>query len=126
MKLFKKEERSSFSYWFAHLLAFNMVAVLCGAWKFKYLFHDFEKPWLKLIWPYKKVQSWHRTHNNHHLEYPGKIDWEAWAIDNECGRFTKENAPLTCRDHFELRKPDKQILRDNEEVILKTLEKLGL
>lgn len=104
MKLFTKDERSSFSYWFAHWCAFNMVAILCNAWKFKYLFHDIEKPWLMLLFKgdYKKVQEWHRKHNKHHLDYPNKfeIDWEAWAIDNECGRFTKVNSPLTAKEYY--------------------------
>lgn len=103
MRLFESSEKSTFSYWFAHLLAFNMTAILCCHWRFKYLFHDFEKPWLKLVFPYNKVKVWHRKHSRHHLGYrnPEKIDWIAWAIDNECGRFTKEHSPLTCREYFE-------------------------
>lgn len=92
--MFTKEERSSFKYWFAHWCAFQMTALNLKAWKFKYLFHDIEKPWLKLFWDYKKVQKWHRLHNAHHLEYPGKKDWEAMVIDWECSRFTKDAAPL--------------------------------
>ena len=46
-KKFTKEQRSSFSYWFYHVLAFNLVAKELHCWKLKYLFHDFEKPWLK-------------------------------------------------------------------------------
>lgn len=103
LQKFQKKDRSSFRYWFAHLCAFNMVACLLGHWKFKYLFHDWEKPWLMILWrgDYQRVQKWHRTHRKHHLEYRKgieKIDWEAWAIDNECSRFTKEASPLTCAD----------------------------
>ena len=78
--MFDKSQRSSFKYYFAHLCAFNMTALNLGVWKFKYLFHDFEKPWLMLIWKdYPKVQKWHRTHNRHHLEYAGDkvYDFEA-------------------------------------------------
>lgn len=98
--MFTKEERSSFKYWFAHWCAFQMTAINLRCWKFKYLFHDIEKPWLKLFLPYDKVQHIHRTLNNHHLQYkhPNRIDWEAMVIDWECSRFTKEAAPLTARE----------------------------
>lgn len=103
--MFEKSERSSFKYWFAHLCAFNMTALNLKCWKFKYLFHDFEKPWLKLLWgDYAKVQKWHRTHNKHHLEYyikHKKADWEAMCIDWECSRFTKEACQLNARDELE-------------------------
>ena len=66
LRRFGKDERSSFPYWFAHWKAFNMVALQLGHWKFKYLFHDIEKPWLMLLWKdYKRVQKWHRAHNTH-------------------------------------------------------------
>lgn len=98
--LFTKEERSTFKYWFAHWCAYNMVALNCGHWKFKYLFHDFLKPWLKLFMPYDKLQKWHRTHANHHLEkfIDGNFknaDWEGMIIDWECSRYTKYSAQKT-------------------------------
>lgn len=95
--MFTKEERSSFPYWFAHWCAFNMTALNLRIWKFKYLFHDIEKPWLMLFWKdYKKVQKWHREHNRHHAEYKGrkKFDFDSMIIDWECSGFTKESAPL--------------------------------
>lgn len=102
MRKFKKEERGGFRYWFAHLCAYNMIAILHNMWKFKYLFHDIEKPWLMLFWKdYHKVQQYHRTHNRHHLEYKGGIidvDIEATLIDWECSRYTKENEQLTARE----------------------------
>ena len=65
-KKFTKDKRSTFPYWFWHLLAYNYTAIKLHAWKFKYIFHDFEKPWLKLIWKdYDKVRRWHRKHNFH-------------------------------------------------------------
>ena len=65
--MFTKEERSSFKYWFAHWCAFQMTALNNKCWKFKYLFHDIEKPWLMLIWKdYSRVQKWHRATNSHH------------------------------------------------------------
>lgn len=101
--MFSKEERSTFPYWFAHWCAFNMTALNLRAWKFKYLFHDIEKPWLRLFWNYDKVQRWHRYHSSHHLEYMhrGTIDIEAMLIDWECSRFTKSSSPLTARQEWE-------------------------
>lgn len=99
--MFTKEERSSFPYWFAHWCAFNMTALNLKIWKFKYLFHDIEKPWLMLLWKdYSRVQKYHREHNRHHLEYNGRkgYDYEAMVIDWECSRFTKLASPKTARD----------------------------
>jgi len=91
--MFKEEEKSSFAYWFAHWCAYQMTALNCHAWKFKYLFHDIEKPWLELIWrDHKRVKEWHRAHNTHHIEYTGKRpkDYEAIVIDWECSPLTKD------------------------------------
>ena len=104
--MFTKTERASFSYWFAHWCAYNMTALNLKCWKFKYLFHDIEKPWLMLLWKdYDKVQKYHRLNNNHHLEYKNrdKIDWEAMVIDWECSRFTKISSPLAAREVLEHR-----------------------
>jgi hypothetical protein len=99
--MFTKKERGGFKYTFAHWCAYQMTALNLGIWKFKYLFHDFEKPWLKLILrDYKKVQKWHRTHNAHHMEYEGKWDAEAMIIDWECSRFTKSANPMTARETY--------------------------
>lgn len=95
-KKFSKEQRSSFAYWYYHWKAFNLTAFHLGCWKFKYLFHDIEKPWLMLfLRDYEKVQTWHRVHNKHHIEYTNilDIDWEALVIDWECSRFTKYASP---------------------------------
>lgn len=104
-KLFTKKDRSSFSYWYYHWKAYNLAAYYLGCWKFKYLFHDIEKPWLRLFLPYKKVQSIHRKNNSHHLEYKrglDNIDIQAFIIDNECSRFTKLEAQLNARDYLNL------------------------
>lgn len=101
---FTKEERSSFGYWFAHWCAFQMTALNLHIWKPKYLLHDIEKPWLKLFWrDYSKVQAFHRTHNNHHVEYLfdhdiHDFDIDAYIIDNECSRFTKQASPVRARE----------------------------
>ena len=104
--MFDKKDRSSFKYWFAHWCAFQLTALNLGIWKFKYLLHDCEKPWLKLIWEYKHLQTWHREHNSHHLEYGlkngfNKIDWVALMIDWECSHLTKKQCPLLARETME-------------------------
>ena len=121
--MFTKAERSSFPYWFAHWAAFQMTALNCRAWKFKYLFHDIEKPFLKLFLPYKKVQTIHRKNNKHHPEwlenklfkitnkyggigsydlykYLDKFDYEGAIIDWECCHFTKAEEPLDAHDEY--------------------------
>ena len=99
-KKFSKEQRSSFRYWYYHWKAYNLVALNLRCWKLKYLFHDIEKPWLRLFMSYDKVQKFHRRNNAHHLQYKhqNKINWEAMVIDWECSRFTKAAAPLTARE----------------------------
>ena len=114
--MFTKEERSSFPYWFAHWCAFQMTALVHRMWRAKYLFHDCEKPWLRLLFPYEKVQKWHRQYHNHHLEWlenefdkwPGepdialsRFDFEGMVIDWECSRFTKEASPLNAREQLQ-------------------------
>ena len=103
--MFSKQDRSSFKYWFAHWCGFQLTALNLKIWKPKYLLHDIEKPWLKLLCggDYKKVQKWHRTHNRHHLEYGlkhgwDKIDWEALMIDWECCGLSKQEAQLDARE----------------------------
>ena len=94
-KKFTKEQRSSFSYWLWHWLAFNDVARKNKVWRFHHLFHDIEKPFLKLVLPYKKVQEIHRKNNSHHLEYkhPEKRNWADMVIDWECSGYTKIACP---------------------------------
>ena len=121
--MFTKAERSSFPYWFAHVCAFNMTALNCKAWKFKYLFHDAEKPWLKLFLSYKKVQTIHRKTNKHHPEwlenklkeminkhegigsydvfkFLNKFDYEGAILDWECCHFTKVEEPLDAHEEY--------------------------
>ena len=57
MKKFSKEERSSWRYFWAHWFAFQMTAVTLNAWKFKYLFHDWYKPWVNYT-PINEGASW--------------------------------------------------------------------
>lgn len=102
--LFTPEEKSGFSYYFAHLFAYNMTALNLKCWKWKYLLHDIEKPWLKLLWgDYQKVREWHRKNNRHHLTYKdsNNIDWEAMILDWECSRYTKQDSSKTAREMYE-------------------------
>lgn len=97
-KLFADNEKSSFPYWYAHWKAYNKVAREWGVWKFRYLFHDIEKPFLRLFMPYEKVRKWHKLHNRHHEEYPDKtkIDWMGLIIDWESSQYTKLSQPMNC------------------------------
>lgn len=129
--MFSKAERSGFKYWFAHWCAFNMTALNLRCWKFKYLFHDIEKPWLKLILrDYKKVQKWHREHNSHHLEYfikHKKADWEAMVIDWECSRFTKEACPLDAKGELANQVDKHPEIRDVLQYnMVKAMKNMGL
>lgn len=128
--MFKESEKSTFSYWFAHWCSFQLTALNLHSWKFKYLFHDAEKPWLKLFLPYEKVRNFHRNYSKHHLEYrnPFKIDWEALVIDWECSRFTKEDAPLTALETYKYRlNKENEFISDlMKKNIPKVLEKFNL
>ena len=135
--MFKETEKSTFKYWFAHWCAYQMTALNLKCWKFKYLFHDAEKPWLKLWWgEYEKVRQWHRYHNKHHLAYKNinKIDWEALIIDWECSRFTKEDSPKTAREMYDyflnIRFKRGDYTNEMQELFIKNippiLDKLGI
>ena len=120
LKKFDKSQRSTFSYWINHWLAYNLVALKLGVWKPKWLLHDIEKPWLKLFWgDYKRVQKWHKHHNKHHI-FSGrryglnKIDWLAAVIDWECSRFTKYAAPKTARQEVTALLEEKSKYTDDE------------
>ena len=133
--MFTKAERSGFKYWFAHWCAFNMTALNLKCWKPRFLLHDIEKPWLKLILrDYKKVQKWHRYHNAHHLEYlvknvitknKIKADWLGMVIDWECSHFTKIDSPLLAHEvmYYEMKKMDEKYpdLKFNEQTLSQIL-----
>ena len=134
---FDKKDRSSFPYWFSHWAAYNLIALKLGVWKPKWLLHDIEKPWLKLIWrDYKRVQKWHKHHNKHHI-FSGrryglnKIDWLAAVLDWESSRYSKNAAPLTARQETEaiLNERKKYTDDEREEIrknVLPILNYLGL
>lgn len=119
-KKFDKSQRSSFTYWFWHWAAYNLVALKLGVWKPKWLLHDIEKPWLKLFWgDYKRVQKWHKHHNKHHI-FSGrryglnKIDWLAAVLDWECSRYSKYAASKTARQEVTALLEEKSKYTDDE------------
>ena len=137
IKKFEPKDKSTFKYWFHHFLAYNYTAKKLGVWKFKYLLHDIEKPWLKLIWgDYKKVRKWHRENNKHHITYKDKtkIDWEAVVLDWESSPLSKYDSPRNARQTYEwfiterfangtITEEMKDLLEENIPPIL---QKLGL
>lgn len=127
-KKFDKSQRSTFEYWMWHWLAFNYTACKLKAWKFKYLFHDIEKPWLRLwyLGNYAKVQTHHRTRNKHHLEYKGEKDWEAMVIDWECSRLTKKAAPRTAIGEANDKLLNNEMNYNDYCLFIRTANKLGL
>ena len=107
--MFTKKQRGGFKYTFAHWCAFQMTALNHGCWRWRFLFHDWYKPWLKLFLPYTKVQKFHRTHARHHEEWiilhPNrKPDVLAMVIDWECSQYTKEACQLNARETLKERK----------------------
>ena len=126
---FTKDDRSSFKYWFAHWCAFQMTALNLGVWRFKYLFHDWEKPWMRLIFPYSIVQKWHRTHRRHHPEYGeihgfNKVDWDEMLIDWECCHYTKIAQPLNAPETLIALFQDKTYYSIMQKEMLPRLRKL--
>lgn len=103
--MFNKEQRGTLKYTFAHWCAFQMEALNMGVWKWKYLLHDIDKPWLMLCAKilkkdYKWVQKIHRKIRKHHLEC-SRFDPVATIIDWQCSRYTKSQSPETAREHLE-------------------------
>lgn len=114
--MFTLEQRGTFKYTLAHVLAYNSVALSLGVWRPKYIFHDWEKPWMLLIAkalhksdPYTWVQNWHRHHRRHHIEYykaatltrSGRsVNIREMIIDWECSRFTKLSSPRNAYQQF--------------------------
>lgn len=106
---FTKNDRSTFKYWFAHWSAYQMTALNLGCWKWKFLLHDIEKPFIKLFKPYKFVQKFHREHANHHLnsflignKKLKQMDFVGMVVDWECARFTKKAQPRNAAQEYEV------------------------
>lgn len=138
MKKFSKEQRSGWRYFWAHWCAFQMVAITLGVWKFRYLFHDWYKPWFKMFGvPYKKIQRFHRYHSRHHIEYLesgslydlSRFDWDALIVDWECSQYTKEACPRNARkemNHVLKTSSDEYIKCVLNQYMKPRLDELGL
>jgi hypothetical protein len=107
MKKLDKSQRSGWRYYWAHWAAFQMVAITLGIWRPRHLFHDWYKPWLKMLGiPYSEIQYIHRHSSRHHLEYlelnnGTYFDWDSMIIDWECSQYTKEACKRNARQKME-------------------------
>lgn len=131
--MFTKEEKGTFKYTFAHWSAYQMTALNLKCWKFRFLFHDIEKPLLKLLgFKYEAIRKIHRKHARHHLSYhnPKKIDWLGVVIDWECSGYTKLDAPLNARQTYENMLHDENVSKEIKSLIYyhvpEVLDKLRL
>lgn len=129
-KKFDKDQRSTFSYWFNHWKAYNYVAMKLDHWRFRYLFHDIEKPWLRLFFhgDYSKVQKVHRRNNNHHLEYkyPEKRNWIDMAIDWECSSLTKNAHQLSAIEEADRKYAHNEMTAKDYNTFISACNQLGL
>lgn len=119
--MFSKEEKGTWKYTLAHICAYNMTALNLGCWKFRFLFHDIEKPLLKLLgFKYETIRKIHRKFARHHLSYHNykKIDWLGVVIDWECSGYTKLDAPLNARQTYE-KMLDNRNLDENVKRLMK-------
>ena len=127
-KKFTKSQRSTFEYWFYHWLAFNYTAIKLRHWRIKYLFHDIEKPFLRILFKknYSKVQKWHRQHNRHHIEYihPEKRNWIDMVIDWECSHLTKIACPNNAIEEIEHKYNIGEITLDEKRKLLSACDSI--
>lgn len=127
--MFNKNERGTLKYTFAHWCAFQMTALNLGVWKWKYLLHDIDKPFLKLIAQiigkdYYWVQKIHRKIRSHHVETKRKFDPTATIIDWECSRHTKSQSPETAREY--LQRNGKQLTTKQFYDLWRKVHEMGL
>lgn len=125
-KKFTKEHRSTFPYWFWHWLAFNDVAREWGVWRPHHIFHDMEKPFLRIIFPYRLVQKWHRANNKHHLEYkhPEHRNWEDMVIDWEASGRTKHVCPRNAIEEANYKLDNHTMCYDDYKTFIATWHRL--
>lgn len=111
----------NFKYWGKHWFAFNNTAIRLHCWKLRFIFHDWEKPWLQIILNHKRVSRLHRKWSRHHAEYmfPSHLDFLAMVIDWECSAVTKPTKPLNARETCDKYYP---YLRDKVYPILEKLK----
>lgn len=129
-KKFNESQRSTFRYWFNHWKAYNYTAIKVGHWRFHYLFHDFEKPWLRLWFggDYQKVQQVHRRNNRHHLEYkvPSKRNWVDMVIDLESSHLTKNAHKYTAIEEAGRKYNNHEMTPDEYTHFMDACRKVGL
>lgn len=130
MKKEKKITWKSFSYTWAHKIAFLKVEKkLLGRISCRGIIHDMDK----LLWWYPLgvllgknshwVQEHHRSHARHHPHnalVKSYDDYVEMVIDWECARFTKPDKPLNAYQTLYKFYPEL------EDKILPILQKLGL
>lgn len=112
----------NFTYWFKHWLYFQKTAINLKCWKFRFLFHDIEKPFMQMIFSHKFVSKVHRKLCRHHAEFifPMFRDYLGMVIDWECARWTKPDKPFNARHTLEIYYPELK------EKIIPILKKLNL
>ena len=129
-KKFTLDECATFGYWLAHYLVVNVLAIKCNVWTPRYLLHDIEKPFLKLIWvDADKVQEFHVKHARHHPQNKpfDRIYLEEMLLDWESARYSKEFAPLSAREFYEQKYKGKtKFTEEQQKRIEETLDRLGL
>jgi len=137
LRKFDEKDKAGFIYTYYHWLAYQLVAKKLGVWKWRYLTHDVEKPFLKILLGLQSMRKWHKHNRKHHLFYGRKhgvenIDYDAAVIDWEASRYTKNAAPYNAREEAgiiianENNKYTKEEIEVFKEKIYKSLDKLGL
>ena len=123
-KKYSAEEKSSFPYWFEHWKAYQYTAIKLGCWRFRFLLHDWEKPWMRLFMPYSDVARWHKSNRRHHSEYKGgqnKIDYLGLVIDYECSMLTKQQCNWNAYEYIVKKYPEDSPFRSRMHRILNKL-----
>ena len=126
LKKFDETKKGTFPYWFNHWKAYNLYALERGVWKPKYLLHDAEKPWLKLVMPYEKVRKIHKAKNRHHLGYMGNkgFDYDAMIIDWEVSRFTKIANPLNAIQTLDMMKARGRVVAKDIRELVNSIDRI--
>ncbi len=112
----------NFKYWHKHWHAFQVTAMRYKCWKFRFLFHDIEKPFLQIFLKHNTVSKLHRRITRHHAEFifPKYRDYLGMVIDWECASLTKSDKQLNARQTLEKYYPELK------EKIYPLINKIGL
>lgn len=111
-----------FKSWFSHWCAFQFTAIKLNSWRFRFLFHDMEKPFEQILLNHDFVSKWHRKLSRHHAEFifPKHRDYLGMVIDLECSRLTKPQKQMDAKSTLDKYYPE---LKNK---ILPILNKLNL